>query len=112
MRAMLGFMDRGSIVFEYGNSFRAEARSAGVEDAFRMGSFVDLYIRPLFCQGIGPFRWIAVSGDPQDIYTIDDMILEDVLVQSSDLVLDREGARACAVHRPAGADRLARLWRA
>ncbi len=76
MRAMLGFMDRGAVVFEYGNSFRAEARSAGVEDAFRMGSFVDLYIRPLFCQGIGPFRWIAVSGDPQDIYTIDDMILE------------------------------------
>jgi urocanate hydratase len=75
-RAMLGFMDRGAIAFEYGNSLRAEARAAGVEDAFRMRSFVDLYIRPLFCQGIGPFRWIAVSGDPQDIYSIDDMILE------------------------------------
>jgi urocanate hydratase len=76
LRAMLGFLDRGAIVFEYGNGLRAEAKAAGVEDAFRMGSFVDLYIRPLFCQGIGPFRWIAVSGDPQDIYTIDDMILE------------------------------------
>jgi urocanate hydratase len=76
LRAMLELMDRGAIAFEYGNSLRAEARSAGVEDAFRMRSFVDLYIRPLFCQGIGPFRWIAVSGDPQDIYTIDDMILE------------------------------------
>ena len=76
LRAMLGFMDRGAIVFEYGNSLRAEAKAAGVEDAFRMGSFVDLYIRPLFCEGIGPFRWIAVSGNPQDIYTIDDMILE------------------------------------
>jgi urocanate hydratase len=75
VRAMLDFKDRGSIVFEYGNSLRAEAKAAGVEDAFRMRSFVDLYIRPLFCQGIGPFRWIAVSGDPQDIYTIDDMIL-------------------------------------
>ena len=64
VRAMLEFMDRGAIVFEYGNSLRAEAKSAGVEDAFRMRSFVDLYIRPLFCQGIGPFRWIAVSGDP------------------------------------------------
>ncbi|MBV8836752.1 MAG: urocanate hydratase [Alphaproteobacteria bacterium] len=74
--AMLGFMDRGAIAFEYGNSLRAEAKAAGVDDAFRMRSFVDLYIRPLFCQGIGPFRWIAVSGDPQDIYTIDDMILE------------------------------------
>jgi urocanate hydratase len=76
LRAILGFMDRGAIAFEYGNSLRAEAKTAGVEDAFRMRSFVDLYIRPLFCQGIGPFRWIAVSGDPQDIYTIDDMILE------------------------------------
>jgi urocanate hydratase len=75
VRAMLDFLDRGAVVFEYGNSLRAEARAAGVEDAFRMRSFVDLYIRPLFCQGIGPFRWIAVSGDPQDIYTIDDMIL-------------------------------------
>lgn len=76
VRAMLGFLDRGAIAFEYGNSLRAEARAAGVDDAFRMRSFVDLYIRPLFCQGIGPFRWIALSGDPQDIYTIDDMILE------------------------------------
>lgn len=76
VRAMLGFMYRGAIVFEYGNSLRAEAKAAGVEDAFRMRSFVDLYIRPLFCEGIGPFRWIAVSGDPKDIYTIDDMILE------------------------------------
>jgi urocanate hydratase len=74
--AMLGLMDRGAIAFEYGNGLRAEAKEAGVEDAFRMRSFVDLYIRPLFCQGIGPFRWIALSGNPQDIYTIDDMILE------------------------------------
>jgi len=76
MRAMLEFMDHGAVVFEYGNGLRAEARVAGVADAFRMRSFVDLYIRPRFCQGVGPFRWIAVSGDPQDIYTIDDMILE------------------------------------
>jgi urocanate hydratase len=75
LRAMLGFLNRGSIAFEYGNGLRVEAEAAGVEDAFKMRSFVDLYIRPLFCQGIGPFRWIAVSGDPQDIYTIDDMIL-------------------------------------
>ena len=73
---MLDFLDRGAIVFEYGNSLRAEAKAAGVEDAFRMRSFVDLYIRPLFCQGIGPFRWIAVSGDPRDIAKIDDMILD------------------------------------
>jgi urocanate hydratase len=76
VQTMLAFLDRGAIVFEYGNNLRAEAERAGVEDAFRMRSFVDLYIRPLFCEGIGPFRWIAVSGDPKDIYTIDDMILE------------------------------------
>jgi urocanate hydratase len=74
-RTMLDFLDRGSIVFEYGNGLRAEAKVAGVDDAFKMRSFVDLFIRPLFCQGIGPFRWIAVSGEAQDIYTIDDMIL-------------------------------------
>ncbi len=76
VRAMLDFLKRGAVVFEYGNELRAHAQDAGVEDAFSMRSFVDLYIRPLFCQGIGPFRWIAVSGNPQDIYTIDDMILQ------------------------------------
>jgi urocanate hydratase len=75
VRAMLSFLDCGAVVFEYGNGLRAGAMAAGVADAFRMRSFVDLYIRPLFCQGIGPFRWIAVSGNPQDIYTIDEMIL-------------------------------------
>ena len=74
---MLEFLERGSIVFEYGNGLRAEAKTAGVEDAFNMRSFVDLYIRPLFCQGIGPFRWIAVSGNPEDIHAIDDMIKEE-----------------------------------
>lgn len=76
LRAMLAFKERGAVVFEYGNGLRAQAKEAGVEDAFTMGSFVDLYIRPLFCQGIGPFRWIAASGDPNDIYKIDDAILK------------------------------------
>jgi len=76
VRAMLSFQEKGAIAFEYGNNLRAEAKKAGVEDAFKMGSFVDLFIRPLFCQGMGPFRWLALSGDPQDIYTIDEMILE------------------------------------
>jgi len=75
VRAMLAFQARGSIVFEYGNGIRAEAQQGGVENAFAMGSFVDLYIRPLFCEGIGPFRWIAASGDPADIAAIDEMIL-------------------------------------
>jgi urocanate hydratase len=77
MRALLAFQDKGATVFEYGNGLRAEARSAGVGNAFDIGSFVDLYIRPLFCEGMGPFRWIAVSGDPKDIHTIDDIILEN-----------------------------------
>jgi len=75
VQALLAAQKRGAIVFEYGNGLRAEAKSAGVENAFEIGSFVDLYIRPLFCQGIGPFRWIAVSGNPADIHAIDDMIL-------------------------------------
>jgi urocanate hydratase len=75
VRALLAFQEKGAIVFEYGNGLRAEAQSAGVGNAFDIGSFVDLYIRPLFCEGMGPFRWIAVSGDPKDIHTIDDIIL-------------------------------------
>lgn len=76
MRAMLEFKRKGAVVFEYGNDLRAAAQEAGVSEAASVGSFVDLYIRPLFCQGIGPFRWMAVSGNPQDIFTIDDMICE------------------------------------
>ncbi len=71
MRAMLELGRRGAEIFEYGNGLRAAAR-----DAFEMGGFVERYIRPLFCQGIGPFRWIALSGDPRDIHTVDDLILE------------------------------------
>jgi len=77
VRALLAFQKKGAIVFEYGNGLRAEARSAGVDNAFDIGSFVDLYIRPLFCEGMGPFRWIAVSGDPKDIHTIDEIILKN-----------------------------------
>ncbi len=76
MRAMLELGRRGAEIFEYGNGLRAGAREAGVEDAFEMGVFTERYIRPLFCRGIGPFRWIALSGDPADIAAIDDLILE------------------------------------
>lgn len=72
--AMLTLKERGALVFEYGNGLREQARLAGLEGSFAIGSFVDLFIRPLFCEGIGPFRWIAASGDPADIHTIDDMI--------------------------------------
>ena len=62
----------GSYVFDYGNNLRGEALEAGVEDAFTYPGFVPAYIRPLFCRGIGPFRWAALSGDPADIATIDE----------------------------------------
>jgi urocanate hydratase len=76
IRAMLEFQRRGAEVFEYGNGLRARAQLLGVENAFDIGVFTERYIRPLFCQGIGPFRWLAIAGDPQDIYTVDDLILE------------------------------------
>jgi urocanate hydratase len=76
IRAMLEFQRRGAEVFEYGNGLRARAEMLGVSDAFDMGVFTERYIRPLFCEGIGPFRWLAISGDPQDISTIDDIVLE------------------------------------
>ncbi|MGI6856425.1 urocanate hydratase [Mesorhizobium sp. 1B3] len=76
-RALLTFRDRGAVVFEYGNNFRSTMSELGEERAFEIDSFVKAYIRPLFCEGIGPFRWIAASGDPADIETIDDIILEN-----------------------------------
>ncbi|MGY4098961.1 urocanate hydratase [Nocardia sp. R16R-3T] len=74
--AMLGFLDRGVEVFDYGNSLRGEAKLGGCERAFDFPGFVPAYIRPLFCEGKGPFRWAALSGDPADIAATDHAILE------------------------------------
>ncbi len=71
VRAMLGFHAKGIPTFDYGNNIRAMAQDAGVSNAFDFKGFVPLYIRPLFCEGMGPFRWAALSGDPQDIYKTD-----------------------------------------
>ncbi|MEW6509539.1 MAG: urocanate hydratase [Bacteroidota bacterium] len=76
VRAMLALMRRGAVTFDYGNNIRGEARSAGVPDAFDIPGFVPEYIRPLFCDGKGPFRWAALSGDTQDIARTDRAILE------------------------------------
>jgi urocanate hydratase len=76
VEAMVGFMDRGAEVFDYGNSIRGEAKLAGYERAFDFPGFVPAYIRPLFCEGKGPFRWAALSGDPEDIARTDRAILE------------------------------------
>jgi urocanate hydratase len=67
---------RGAVVFDYGNNLRGQARAAGFKDAFAYPGFVPAYIRPLFCEGRGPFRWAALSGDPEDIYRTDEAVLE------------------------------------
>ncbi|MBD3334046.1 MAG: urocanate hydratase, partial [Candidatus Eisenbacteria bacterium] len=74
--ALVGFQKSGSIVFDYGNNLRGQARDAGFQDAFAYPGFVPAFIRPLFCRGKGPFRWAAVSGDPADIHRTDRAILE------------------------------------
>jgi urocanate hydratase len=74
--AMVEMQKRGAVVFDYGNNLRQRAYDAGVEDAFSYLGFVPAYIRPLFCEGKGPFRWVALSGDPEDIYATDARILE------------------------------------
>lgn len=70
-RAMVEFQKKGAITFDYGNNLRGQAQKAGYSDAFAFPGFVPAYIRPLFCVGKGPFRWVALSGDPEDIYTTD-----------------------------------------
>jgi urocanate hydratase len=76
VEAMLALQSRGAVTFDYGNNLRAQARTAGVSHAFDIPGFVPEYVRPLFCEGKGPFRWAALSGDPADIHATDDLALE------------------------------------
>jgi urocanate hydratase len=76
VRAMIELQKRGAITFDYGNNIRGQALTRGVKNAFDFPGFVPAYIRPLFCEGKGPFRWAALSGDPQDIFTTDEVILK------------------------------------
>ena len=76
VRAMLELQKRGAVTFDYGNNLRGQAKSAGVENAFDFPGFVPEYIRPLFCEGKGPFRWVALPGDPNDIAVTDRLVLE------------------------------------
>ncbi|MBT3945772.1 MAG: urocanate hydratase [Candidatus Marinimicrobia bacterium] len=76
VQGMLDLKNLGSIVFDYGNNIRAQAVKAGVKNAFDFPGFVPAYIRPLFCEGKGPFRWVALSGDPEDIYKTDQRVLD------------------------------------
>ena len=99
VKAMVEFQDAGAEVFDYGNSIRDEARQGGYERAFEFPGFVPAYIRPLFCEGKGPFRWVALSGDPNDIYTTDKAVME--------LFPDNDRLHKWMRARP-GADRLPR----
>jgi urocanate hydratase len=76
VRAMLALQSAGAVTFDYGNNIRAQAQAAGVENAFDFPGFVPAFIRPLFAEGKGPFRWVALSGDPQDIFRTDEAIVE------------------------------------
>jgi urocanate hydratase len=76
VRAMLELMRAGAVTFDYGNNLRTVAFDAGVRDAFDIPGFIPEYVRPLFCEGKGPFRWVALSGDPRDITRTDDLVLE------------------------------------
>ena len=76
MRAMLEMQKKGAVAFDYGNNIRGQAKKAGVENPFAIPGFVPEYLRPLFCQGRGPFRWAALSGDKRDIHQLDEVVLE------------------------------------
>ena len=112
VEAMVGFLDAGAEVFDYGNSIRGEAELAGYTRAFDFPGFVPAYIRPLFCEGKGPFRWAALSGDPKDIAATDQAIL-DLFPQNESLARwIRLAAGEGALPGPARPDLLARLRRA
>ncbi len=77
VKSLLKFQEAGAVAFEYGNNIRKMAKDAGVADPFRLPGFVPEYIRPLFCEGRGPFRWVALSGNPEDIYATDEVVVRE-----------------------------------
>ncbi|MGD8545608.1 MAG: urocanate hydratase [Candidatus Bathyarchaeota archaeon] len=77
VESMVGMMEKGAVTFEYGNNLRQQAYDTGFKEAFSYQGFVPEYIRPMFCEGRGPFRWASLIGDPEDIYTLDDLILKE-----------------------------------
>jgi urocanate hydratase len=109
VQAMVALQDAGSIVFDYGNNLRGMALAAGYARAFEYPGFVPAYIRPLFCEGKGPFRWAALSGEPADIARTDQAILEFVSRRRAAAPLDHQGPGAGAVSGSAGPNLLAWL---
>ena len=106
VQAMLTLQERGAATLDYGNNIRQMALEMGVENAFDFPGFVPAYIRPLFCEGKGPFRWVALSGDPEDIYKTDAKVKELIPDDRASAQLARHGARTHCVPGPAGADLL------
>ena len=108
VEAMVAFWNAGVPTLDYGNNIRQVAKDEGLENAFAFPGFVPAYIRPLFCRGIGPFRWAALSGDPEDIYKTDAKVKELTPGQHAPAQLARHGARAHRLPGPAGAHLLGR----
>ncbi len=100
---------RGAVAFDYGNNLRGQALKSGVANAFDYPGFVPAYIRPLFCEGEGPFRWAALSGDPKDIEATDEALLEAFPQKTAHGALAAAGRRAGEAHGTAGPDLLAGL---
>jgi len=110
VEAMLALQKKGAITFDYGNNIRAQAQKAGVKNAFDIPGFVPEYIRPLFCEGRGPFRWVALSGEPEDIARTDKLALE-LFPKNETLMRWMKLAKQDPFSRIARADLLARLRR-
>ncbi len=109
--AMVAFHNMGVPTIDYGNNIRQVAKDEGLAEAFSFPGFVPAYIRPLFCRGVGPFRWAALSGDPEDIYRTDQAVKERDAGRHAPPQLARHGAGAHRVPRPARADLLGRPGR-
>ena len=112
VEGMLRLQKMGSVTFDYGNNIRTFAFQRGVKNAYDFPGFVPAYIRPLFCEGRGPFRWVALSGEPSDIHVTDDLVLRALSREPHPAPLDRSGAKAHQVPGTARTHLLARIRRA
>jgi urocanate hydratase len=112
VKQLLEYKRRGQVVFDYGNNLRSQARDHGFPDGFQLGVFTELYLRPLFCRGIGPFRWVALSGDPARYCVYRRPGRNTLRIEPPGQALDRSRACQSADSRAAGPYSLARSWRA
>src|SRR5437870_12921689 len=111
VEAMLTLQPRGAVTFDYSNNISAHAKRPGVENAFDIPGFVPEHVRPLFCEGKGPFGWAALSGDPDDIAATDEAALEMFADDAGAVLMGRPRARARRLSGTAGADLLAGVRR-